>query len=204
MRISTKSAGMALGCAALGLVITVSQVFAAQAPFPRFSRFYITWYARAMDPCTASTISVVNSGVPSGGCIQSNGGTTDDTITMDFARLIVNRRGRMALLGVGLPFGARVKVGLSLRVTKANLQVKHPPGSNKRVTFEDVNIECPPTPFGFVAGPRGTIAAATTLASCLGSSLSDLANPTSNIEILDSYLINVDTNKVFARPGVVR
>jgi len=203
MRISMKSAGIALGCAVLGLAVLVQQVSAAQAPFPRFSRFYITWFARAMDPCSPTSVSVVTPGLPAGGCLQANA-ATDSSITMNFARLIVNRRGRLALLGVGLPFGARVKVELKLRVTKANLQVKHPPGSNKRVTFQDITIQCPPTPFGFVAGPRGTIAQATTLANCLGTSASDLASPTSNIEVLDSALINVDTGLVFARPGVVR
>src|ERR1043166_3941566 len=141
-----------------------------------------------MDQCTSPPTFVLDPGLPSMGCVQANS-TTDSTITMGFARGAVNRRGRIGVIGAGFPSFARVKIQLLLRVTRGNLHVKHPPGSNKKVTFQDVTITCPTTPFGFVASSRGSIAQATTLADCLGPGRSGLADPPSNIEILDAALI---------------
>jgi hypothetical protein len=69
------------------------------------------------------------------------------------------------------------------------------------VTFSDLTVQCGTTPFGFVANARGTIAGSVLLSTCLGTN-SGLS--TGNIEIIDAALVNHDTNKVFAHPGILR
>jgi hypothetical protein len=174
--------------------------------FPRIARRYTTWFARAMDECVPpGTVSVFVPGLPPGGCVQANTVTQDGSLPMKFAKLTVDQRGRVALFGVGFVFGTRMRVELVLRVTKSNVSVKHLPGpGTKNVTFQDLTILCGNTTFGFVTRPNGAVAGQTTLASCLGPANSGLAGPFVNIEILDASLINVDTGKVFARPGIVR
>ncbi len=177
----------------------------AQVQFPTIARRYSAWMVRAMDECNPATLSVTSPGVPTGGCFQTNV-VTDDVITMHFARLIVTARSRRAVVfGRGLQFGKRVRVQLTLRTTHKGLSVKHPPGTNKTVTFQDTTLLCPnPTtnPFGFTVLQNGALLGIANLQNCLGTSLSGLA--TGNIEITDAALINVDNGKVFARPGILR
>jgi hypothetical protein len=203
MREATTKGGTTFAVILAVLALLAVPARAQTVPFPRLARYYITWMARAMDQCTAPSLTVVNPPGEPPACPQVNS-TTDNTITMGFARLAVTSRGRIGLFVTGLPFTARVRVQLTLRVTRSVTQVKHPPGSNKRVTFQDVTIQCPPaasSPFGLVANNRGAIAARMTLASCLANT----ALTTGNIEILDSALIDVDNgNKVFAVPGILR
>jgi hypothetical protein len=178
----------------------------AQATFPTTARTYIAWMARAYDECNPATLSVVGAGLPAGGCLAANGSTTDNALTMNYVRLIVKARsGRLIVFGRGFPFGARVQVQLTLRVTKAGITTKHPPGSNKRVTFEDTVVTCPnpgTQPFGFPTRANGGLLGIASLSDCLGTSVSNLAR--GNIEILDSALINGDTGNVIAHPGILR
>jgi hypothetical protein len=184
----------------VGGALAVQPVLAQTAPFPTAARNYTAWMARAMDQCSPTTVSVVSTpGLPTTGCYQANS-TTDSVITMKYARLTVSSKtGKLALFGSGFPFGARVTTQLTLRVTKRTQATKHPPGP-KTVTFEDVTVQCPNTPFWFVARPNGSVLGSVRLSDCLTTP--GLA--TGNIEILDSALINVDTGKVFARPGILR
>src|SRR6185436_20146435 len=72
----------------------------AQAPFPTKARSVSFWMARAMDQCAAATLSVVGANSPGGGCPQTNS-TTDNTLTMKFARVRIGTKGRIALFAGG-------------------------------------------------------------------------------------------------------
>jgi hypothetical protein len=205
MREATTKGGTTFAVILAALALLAASASAQTAPFPKLARFYVAWMVRAMDQCTAPSLTVVNpSMVPPAACPQANS-TTDNTLTMGFARLAVSARGRIGLFVTGLPFTARVRIQLTLRVTRVVGQVKHPPGSNKRVTFQDVTIQCPPpatSPFGLVANGRGAIASRMTLESCLSP---NTALATGNIEILNAALLDIDnSNKVFAVPGILR
>jgi hypothetical protein len=204
MREATLKGGTTFAIFLVALALLATPAGAQTVPFPKLARYYITWMARAMDQCTAPTLSVVNPPGEPPACPQVNS-TTDNILTLGFARLAVTARGRIGLFATGLPFTARVRIQLTLRVTRTVTTVKHPPGSNKRVTFQDVIVQCPPpatSPFGLVANGRGAIAARMTLESCLSPNTT-LA--TGNIEILDSALLDIDNgNKVFAVPGILR
>jgi hypothetical protein len=173
-----------------------------QVQFPTVSRNYVAWMARAMDQCIPSGLTVIPSGVPATGCIATNV-NTDNLMTMQFAKLVVNARtGKLRVYGKGLIPGSRVKVQLTLRVTKNGVSAKHPPGTSQRVTFEDIVLLCAHTPFGFVVSDRGILAGQADLATCLSP---DPALATGNIEIFNSGLVNADNgNKLFARAGILR
>lgn len=190
------------------LMATVQSALAQTQPSPRIARDYEVWLARAMDPCNLAndgpgpTVTVLNtSGVPAFGCLQQNV-ITDSNIGLNFARLRVSQRGRVGLFAGGLTVGDLVAVQLTLRVTRAVNKVKHPPGSNKSVTFTDVPVTCP----SFAARPSGAVAATTDLTTCLGanSGLAGFTGGRTNIEIIDAALINANTGKVIGVPGVVR
>ncbi len=190
------------------LTATVQSAFALTQPPPRIARDYTVWLTRAMDQCVLTndgpgpTVSVVGqAGVPSAGCLQQNS-VTDNTIGLNFGRLTVSQRGRVGLFAAGLTAGDQVAVQLTLRVTRQVPHSKHPPGSNKSVTFTDTLVTCP----AFAARPNGALAAATDLATCLGPAASGLAAQTgsTNIEILDAAVINAISGKAIGVPGVVR
>jgi hypothetical protein len=185
---------------AMGTLVSAAS---AVVEFPRKASYYRIWFVRAMDECTAANAVDVRGpfpNLPATGCLQANT-ETDDAVPMGFARLLITHTGKIAILGGGFPFGVRLGLALTLRVTRRVAEVRHPAGSNKRVTFEDVTIQCGNTPFGFRPSPAGRLAGVTTLSACLGSSLSDLA--VGNIEVVNASLINLDTGKVFATAGVV-
>ncbi len=188
------------------LMATVQSALAQTQPAPRIARDYEVWLARAMDPCVLTndgpgpTVTVVStSNVPAFGCLQQNT-ATDSNIGLNFARVRVSQRGRVGLFAGGLTVGDLVAVRLDLRVTRAVNKTKHPPGSNKSVTFTDLPVVCP----SFAARPGGAVAAATDLATCLGANSGLAATGGTNIEILDAALINANTGKVIGVPGVVR
>jgi hypothetical protein len=183
------------------LMVTTQAVFAAPATFPRIARGLSTWMARAMDQCSSSTVSVFTGGLPPGGCVQSNT-VTDSSLTMGFMKLRVSQRGRIVLFGEGFTLGDALRVRLVLRVTKANIAVKHLPGPGIRnVTFIDQVVDCPQSPDAFLARPNGAVAASTDLGACLAPN-TQLAH--GNIEILDVSLINVLNGKTVAIPGIRR
>jgi len=189
------------------LVSAVAAVNVAEAQtipaFPTIARKYTVWLARAMDKCTLNQLTVVGGSVQ--GCVAENT-DTDNTVPMSFARLTVTpRSGRVTVFGRGLTFGNRVQVQLTIRVTQVGLQTKHPPGNNTNVTYQDHLVTCPPpatNPFGFPVRSNGVILGVSNLVDCLGMSSAALA--TGNIEIVDAALINLDTGKAFARPGIER
>jgi len=159
-----------------------------------------------MDPCSASNVAVVGSGLPATGCIQANS-TTDSTITMKSARLTLSAKtGKVTLFGTGFQFGSRVAAQLKLRVTKPGQHTLHP-GATSTVTFQDITVMCPNAPFWFGARPNGSIAAKADLADCLSDNGQPTGLASGSIEVLDSALVDIDStppNKVFARPGFVR
>lgn len=167
---------------------------------PRFARQYMAWMARAMDQCTTPTTTVLGGPtLPGGGCVQANS-DTDDSMTMLQARLVANAKtGNIILTGKGFQFGTRVKAQLRLRVTKANQNTPQDPDAS--VTFEDVTVQCPDTLVGFPARVNGNLVGKTNLNQC-GLPYPGLAS--GNIEILEAVLINADTGRVFARPGLRR
>ncbi len=209
MMTKTYSRGALLVAALTALAFVAQWAGAVTVPYPRFAHSYSIWFARAMDQCNPTndgpgpTVTVVNtSGVPGFGCLQRNT-TTDSSITMNFARLLINEHGRIGLLGAGLPFGARVKLQLTLRATRKVNKTKHPPGSNQSVTFEDLPVTCGTAPYYFPVRSNGVVVAITNLQTCLGALQGEQAVGT-NIEVLDAALVNADTGQVFGVPGIVR
>ena len=188
----------------LGGVLAVQPVLAQTAPFPTAARRYLAWMVRAMDECAATTVSVAGGqNLPAAGCVQTNS-LTDSSITMKLARLSISKvTGKLTLFGRGFTFGNRVSVALKLRVTKQAQMTTIPAGSNT-VTFEDVSIQCPNAPFWFVARQNGAIGGSVKLSDCLTQSGLPTGLASGNIEVLDAALVNVDSGKVFARPGVLR
>ena len=170
-------------------------------PFPTSARGYAAWMARAFDECNPATVSVVGANLPAAGCVAAS---TDNSMTMTFARLIVSARtGSVLVYGRGMPSGARVRVNLTLRTTRHNLLTKHPSGVNS-VTFQDTVASCPnpsTSPFGYTVRPNGALLGVSKLNSCLGPN-SGLAM--GNVEIIDAALVNIDSGKTFAHPGLVR
>jgi len=189
---------------AVGVVLAAQPLLAQTIPFPTSARRYAAWMARAMDECSAGTVSVASGqGLPTTGCAQTNV-TTDPGITMKLARLnIAKLTGKVTLFGRGFVFGNRVTTQLTLRVTKQDQTTNPPPGTNP-VTFQDVTIQCPNAPFWFVARQSGAIAGSIKLEDCLTQSGMPTGLATGNIEVLSAELVNVDTGLVFARPGIVR
>jgi hypothetical protein len=174
----------------------------AQVNFPTVTRNYSATLVRAVDRCTPGALSVIGAGLPGSGCIAANS-TTDDQQVFDFGKLVVkSKTGRISVLGRGMIPGSRVKILLTVRVTKNGVLTKHPPTTSSRVTFADQTLLCAQDPFGFVVSARGVLGGKTDLATCTAPN-GGLA--TGNIEILDAALVNADNNnRVFARPGILR
>jgi len=189
-------AGVAIGVASL---VAVTHSASAQVVFPKTARGINTWLARAMDECSAATTSVVTAGSPTGGCLQSNGGTTDDTLGMKFGKLRVTNRGRIVLFATGFTLGDELRVRLTLRVTKPDITTV-PPGPNT-VTFADMTVDCPQAPDAFNSRPNGAVSGSTDLAACLSPN-DGLAS--GNVELLDVSVINALTGKTVAVPGINR
>src|ERR1700687_5028577 len=182
--------------------------------FPTQARIYGTWIVRAMDKCNVATVSVVNAGDPKGVCIQANSTTDGDTgtgTTMKFARLIVKRadstlhgEGLVTLFGAGLNPGGRVKVRLTLRVTKANRATKNPSPGVNNVTFMDTTIDCGNQTAGcFSVRPNGVVAGKQSVAECLTQNGQAKGLAQENIQVVDASLVNCDTGKVFGVPGII-
>lgn len=208
--------------AAIGMMVggtlIVRPLPAQTAPFPTLARSYSAWMARAMDQCNPAVVSVISpasppGAIPSSGCLQANGATTDTTVspgaTMSWARVVVKATrthlGKIALTGKGFHGGQRMQVSLSLRVTKANQATKHPPATNSSVTFKDIEIHCGnnATTGCFTANLRGGVAASMALSDCLAQNSQPGGLAQGNIEILDSALLNCDTGKVIGKPGML-
>ncbi len=205
--------GMIVAATMMSLAFLVADA-GAVVSLPRMAQSFSTYFARAYDPCVlpvddgpGPVVTVVSpTNVPGIGCLSSNS-ATDSVLSMSYAKLLVNNRGRIGLFGAGFPFGARVKVQLSLRVTRKVGSVKHPLASNQMVTFQDVTILCPTSAFGFPVRPSGGVVGVTTLAACLGTSnagLAGVAGAPANIEVLGAQLINLDNSLPLANPGIVR
>lgn len=204
-----------LGMTMAGLIGLLGAVQSAnatppQAAFPTKALNYTTWLARAMDQCSPATVSVVQPGAPSSGCIQSNV-TTDDDISpgakMGSARLAVrktgNKRGRISVFGKGFFGGQRMKARLTMRVTQLAVQKLHPPGP-ANITYQDFTVDCGNSPLTgcFTANLNGAVAGSMTLADCLAQNSMPPALNTGNIQILDAALVNCDTGKIIATPGI--
>ncbi len=195
----------AMAVSLLGAVVLQSQAAQAQlAPYPSKARSYKVYMARAMDECIGPFVTVVNPGAV-GACAQANT-VTDSSITGAIKALLNITSGnsgvKMSLVGSGFtPPAQRVAVRLTLRTTNT---LGSPSGSK---TYEDVTVDCGSVAGGtcghyFPSDPSGRINGRTTLADCAaGNTLSsDLA--AGNIEFLDTALINCDSGKVIARPGL--
>ncbi|MCX8073409.1 MAG: hypothetical protein N3C12_13300 [Candidatus Binatia bacterium] len=193
---------MAVAGAFVGLLLGGGSAW-AQAQFPLVARSFSAWLVRAFDPCTPGGLTVVSPGLPAQGCLTT-ASVVDDQMKMDFGKVrILKGSGKIKVFGRGMTPGGRVKVQLTLRVTKLGVNTKNPSKTNARVTFADQVVTCGPPPFGFViVYPTGALGASIDLADCLAP-YPGLA--TGNIEIEEVALVNVDNgNKVFARPGVLR
>src|SRR5262249_21717534 len=139
--------------------------------------------------------------VPNGDCLQANT-ATDNMVGMRFAKMRVTQRGRVGLFAQGFTLGDALRIRLTLRVTQRTNQTKHPPGSNKKITFPDTTVDCPKAPDAFLARPNGAVVGRTDLGACLAP-FNNLNM--GNIEILGASLINVNNaNKAVGVPGIVR
>lgn len=199
----TRRRQVAVAASALGLLLAAGTGWAQTAQFPKVARSFSAWLVRAFDQCTPGSLSVVSPGLPQQGCLTT-ASAVDNQMTMDFGKIRVSKgSGKIKLFGRGMIPGGRVKVQMTVRVTKTGVNTKNPTKTNARVTFADQTVICGPPPFGFViVYPTGVLGASINLSDCL-SPYPGLA--TGNIEILDVALVNVDNaNKVFARPGVLR
>lgn len=185
------------------IAVALGSPATAQVQFPTLARNYSAWMARAMDECTPAGLTVLTPGVPGQGCIGAHL-VTDDEMTMTWARLVVSgKTGKVKVFGRGLVPGSRVKVQLSLRITKTGVFTKHPPSSNQKVTFADFVLLCADQPFGFVVTSGGVLAGSADLATCLAPN-GPLATA-SNIEIVEAGLVNHDnSDRLFARSGILR
>lgn len=198
--------GATVAAGLMALALSAQAAPPTTAAFPRLASQYTAWFARAMDPCDPAfyTVSVTSPHMPAYGCLPQNE-ITDALLTLKWARLAVSQRGKLMVIGIGLPPGARVGVQLDLRFTVAGVKAKQYSGT-KTVTFEDRGVICPnpvSMPYGFTVGHSGFLAGSASLADCL-SPASALQNPPSNIEILGAQLINLDNGKAFGEAGVVR
>lgn len=196
-------------------VVVASTAFAADSRFPTKARTYSVFMTRAFDSCTPAGLSVVATGLPGSGCIAVNTITdapppTDPLgSTMAFSRLIVKRypsaggQGRIRFFGRGFQPGQRVQVQLTLRTTRSGQTTKNPTGSGKTVTFADVTILCGNQSMNsFVANARGVAAGNQLLTDCLAQNAQPIGLAAENVEILSSALVNHDTGKVLAIPGI--
>jgi len=226
MKKQSMRAAVISGVSLMSVAVLAQGAFAV-APFPTQGRTFATYLVRAYDDCTAPGISVVaNPSDPGGGCLMTN--TTTDNVppgspqgaTMKWARLTVSKfpgngggQGRIQLIGVGFQSGQRVAVQLTLRTSKLESKVKHlpGPGTNKFLTFEDTTVQCGPGPLTgpmcadgvFTARPNGLIAGSVTLSGCLTSNGEAIGLARGNVEIIDAALLNCDTGKILAVPGIL-
>jgi hypothetical protein len=214
--------GLLLGLTASvisGMVLLITPAaFANHAQFPSRANRYRVSLVRAMDQCTGGAISVVAVGdpVPNGDCLQANVVTDDPPApgaTMGSGTLTVsrtsNQNGKVGFFGLGFAPGARVSIRLSVRTTQSGIHTKHPPGSNKRVTYQDWSVECgnqttglPNCTGAFGARATGAVVGSETLKDCLTQSGVPTGLRAGNLEILDASLFNCDTGKVIAKPGI--
>jgi len=204
------------GAVAVGSMLLAQAAVAVQAQFPTSATKYRTTMVRAMDQCVPSGVSIpANPADPAEGCLQANIVTDDmyptDPLgsTMDYGVLSVSKtagsafNGRVRFFGTGFRVGQRVKVRLTLRATRTEVAVLHPPGSHKRVTFADVTVECGNQVAGcFSARPNGAIVGSQTLKDCLTTNGEPINLRLGNVEILDAAVVNCDTGKVLAVPGI--
>ena len=200
-----------IGIAVAGVIglLGAVQPAGATVPFPTKASTYSTWLARAMDECNSATVSVLTAGLPTSGCLQANS-VTDDNVspgaTMKFARLIVSRtvnhKGRVRLFGRGFYAGQRMKVQLTLRVTKTGVST---PGGAKSITFQDITVACGNSPVTgcFTANLSGNVAGSMSLLDCMTENTEPTGLASGNVQILDSALLNCDTGKVLATPGIL-
>lgn len=170
----------------------------AQVPFPLRARSVSFWMARAFDQCSPSGLTV--QGTPGSACLSSNT-ATDNSLTMNFAKVRITKRGRIGIFAAGFTFGDILRVRLTLRVSQNNKTVKHPAGTGVRVTYQDQTIDCPASPSAFTVRPNGSVATSTDLAACLGA---NNALAFGNIEVIDAALVNAMSGQEVARPGFVR
>jgi hypothetical protein len=185
------------GAAFLGLVTSVQGSF-AQAAFPVVKRTknLDTSLVRAMDECTAPTLTVMSAGMPAAACPQTNA-ITDDTVAMQKCKLWVRRNGKLRLLGRGFTVGDALRVRLTLRVTQQDVTTDM---GVQPVTFSDVTVECPKAPDAWTVKLNGSVSAFIELGACLAP---DSGLQLGNIEILDARVINVLNGRVLAAPGIM-
>jgi hypothetical protein len=196
--------GGVIGGIALGISLTMAlgslQTASAQVAFPKFARSYIAYMARAMDQCSATTLTVsAPPNLPTDGCLQTNA-VTDDQLTMGWARVYLRETGRIIVVGDWFdPNPASVQLQMTLRVTRKGVTTNM---GVQTVTFPDLTVQCPTV---IPSQPDGSIYSILQLSDCLGAGAGGLATGTSNIEVVDLALLNVSNgNEAFGNPGLLR
>ena len=185
---------------AAAMIVSLGSIHAAfgLSALPTKAFSLRTWMVRAFDQCSPAGLTVVGAG-GAAACPAANSATDDGATalgaTMSWARLTVRKftiasQGRVRVTGRGFKGGQRVQVELTLRTTRTNQTVKHPPGTGQVVTFVDTTIVCGNQNAGcFVARPSGAIAGSENLKDCLTQSGASPALGAQNIQIVAAGLL---------------
>jgi hypothetical protein len=194
-----------IGGAALAVAMALqAQMVQAQTK----ATIYQTTFVRANDECIPmNAITVVNPGGINA-CAQTNV-VTSSLSGWSTARLRMtrtsNRGANLTLRGTGfLAPAAPTKVGLQLVLRTTNNQGA--PAGNK--TYEDQTIICGTTAGSmcgtyFAAGSDGKFKLNRLLLNdCLTANNLNLTVGTGLVEVVDAALIDCDTGKQFAAPGL--
>lgn len=203
----------ALGIVTIGALCTVgfqAQRADAALDYPDKAKTYSTRFVRAMDPCTSAPgITIVNPGNIKA-CAQANS-TTDSAVTgMREAKLSVvsSRTGSTMKLRLRVIALEPAATSVGLRLTLRTSNTLGLPVNTVR-TYEDQTVICGEVPGGLCGNATapsasGKVSLRQDLSECLADNgLSNLVGR-GNVEIVDAALINCNTGKVFAVPGVLQ
>jgi hypothetical protein len=198
-----------LGVALLVSALLQSQAAQGQAPYPHAARRYVVNFARAMDQCIpANEVGVENPG-NIGICLQTNN-TTDSLMAMRWAKLTVLRGTRgvnLQLSSLGLlPPDQAVSIRFTLRTSNTS---GIPAGSK---TYQDTTVTCGPITGGSCGpyyltdsfGRVSRILGRYLLSDCLAANNLPATLASGNIEFIDVRVINCDTGRAVAVPGVLQ
>ncbi len=200
-------AGMA-GAAVLVSILLGTQAVQAQVPYAsRSAKRYVTTLARAMDECVpANQVTVVNPGAV-GACPQTNS-ATDSLTGLLWGFLEISREGRATRIRLASRGFTPPKQAISVQLTLRTTNTAGAPTGSK--TYQDTTIACGPFTQGSVCGHYfltsgfGGIIGSQTVEECLAANNLPAALASGNIEIRDVAVINCDTGKPIALPGVVQ
>ena len=201
---NAKVVGMA---AAALLALVVAQAQAQITGVPVKAKTYSVNFARAFDACTGSFVTVVSPGSV-GACTPANSITDSTVAAINTASLKIGVNAKngpkLGLKAKGIA-PTTTKIGLRLTLRTSNAQGS-PTGSK---TYQDETVICGDMAGGtcgrfFVVEANGKVSGKETLKDCLDKNNLPETLASGNIELLDAALLNCDTGKVIAVPGLLQ